>query len=218
LIDPDIEKRVIVAPVSSTITEVELREFIDEIRPYKFRSVIVDEYYLDLALQLLRGSGKRVGIVFSYPHGGMTTETKVRLTEIAVNKGSDIIVPLNMNAIKSGDYKAAMDDLKSIISTVHGKVDVIALPQVAILTLVEIAKVCDMILEAGTNIVKTNTGLGLGETLLEHVEFIKRRYKDDLIIEISGGIRNLEQAREFVKAGADRIHTSSWKQVIGLED
>ena len=45
-------------------------------------------------------------------------------------------------------------------------------------------------------------------------EALKEYYGDKIKIKASGGIRTKEQVIEFIKAGADRIGTSSAKQIL----
>lgn len=215
--DKNIEKRLIAAPIEPDMSEGAIRKFAEELNQYDYYSVIVDEYYIDLALKLFKKP--KVGIIVSYPLGGMTTETKVRLTEIAVEKGcSEIDLSPNYVAIKSGDLETARADLKAVYEAAKNKLDVVCVPQVGLMTLEELKTICDMCLEIGINIVKTNSGLNLGKSEKEHIRYIKELYGDKMEIEVSGGVRNLDQAKAFVDSGADRVHSSTWKQAIGAEN
>lgn len=215
--DKEIEQRLIAAPIKPDMTEEEMRKFANELNNYDYYSIIVDEYYLDLAFQLFKKN--RVGLIVSYPLGGMTTETKVKLTEIAVKKGcSEINVCPNYNALKSGDIETVKSDLKAVFNAANGKLDVVAVPQVGLMTLEEIKKICDICLEIGIYIFKTNSGMNLGKSEPEHIEYMRRLYGNRIEIEVSGGVRNLNQARASVRAGANRVHSSTWKLVIGAED
>lgn len=217
MIDKDIEKRLIAAPVEPEMTEEKMREFAIELNKYDYHSVIVDEYNLDLAFKLFKKN--RVGLIVSYPLGGMTTETKIRLTKIAVKKGcSEINVCPNYNALKSGDFDTVENDLKAVHKAADGKLDIIAVVQVGLMTTEEIKKICDICLEIGIYMFKTNSGMNLGKSELEHILYMRRLYGNRIEIEVSGGVRDLNQARAFVKAGADRVHSSTWKQVIGISD
>jgi deoxyribose-phosphate aldolase len=120
----------------------------------------------------------------------------------------------NYNALKSGDLETVRKDLEAISAVANGKLDVVVVPQVGLMTLDEIKTLCDICLSLGINKFKTNSGMGLGKTELEHVMFMRRVYGDKIEIEASGGVRTLSQAKAFVKAGADRIHSSTWKDVI----
>lgn len=217
MIDHNIEKRLIAAPIESNITEKDIRKFAEDLNKYNYHSVIVDEYNIDLAIQLFKKP--RVGLIVSYPFGGMTTETKVKLTQIAVSKGcSEINICLNYVAVKSGDFNTVKADLEAVYKAAKNKLDIIVVPQVGLMTLAEIKVICDMCLEIGINKFKTNSGLDLGKSEVEHIRYMRKIYGKKIEIEVSGGVRNLDLAKQFIEAGADRVHSSTWKQVIGAAE
>ncbi|MDR1774496.1 MAG: deoxyribose-phosphate aldolase, partial [Clostridioides sp.] len=77
------------------------------------------------------------------------------------------------------------------------------------LTKEEIVELCEVIIKSNADFVKTSTGFGTSGANLEDVELIKKCVGDKIKIKASGGIRNYEQGKEFIEAGADRIGTSS---------
>jgi deoxyribose-phosphate aldolase len=217
MFDKNIAKRMIAAPMEAGISEDDIRGFAGELNKYDYYSIICDQINIELCQELFRKP--RVGVMVSYPFGGMTTETKVRLTEIAIEKGcSEINICPDYVAIKSGDYETAKKDMEAVYKAADNKLDIVLVPMVGLMTLEEIKNICDMCLEIGIHILKTNAGLGMSKSEVEHIRYIKRMYGDKIQIEVSGGVRNLEQAREFVSLGADRVHTSTWKSVIDVED
>jgi len=214
MVDKNIEKRLIAEPVGPGITEDYIRGFARELNRYDYYSIICDEYNIDLAFKLF--NKPRLGIMISYPFGGMTTETKVRLMEIAVSKGcSEINLCPNYAAIKSGDFKTVKRDLEAVYKAADNKLDIVLVLMVGRMTLNEIKAICDMCLEIGIHILKTDAGFNLGKLEFEHVRYIKRIYGDKIEIEVSGGIQNLEQAQEFVNLGVDRVHSNACKEVVG---
>jgi|LSQX01.2.fsa_nt_gb deoxyribose-phosphate aldolase len=214
----ELERRLIVAPIATDISEEEVRAEINETKGFEFRSIIVEQHYVPTAKAVLANEKVRLGMTVSYPLGAMTTETKVMLAEYACSQGLDEIdLSLDYNAIKSNDFAKAQADLQKVVDAVRGRLDIVAIPLVAKMTLAELNSICQMILQTGVSRIKTNSGMNLGNTELEHIEFIKRRFQDRIVIEASGGIRAKEQAERYIRAGADCIHTSTWRQVLGLE-
>ena len=138
--------------------------------------------------------------------------------EKAIEYGcSEVDVSPKFNYIKSDKFNLVKKDLAAMVAASKGKLDIVALPQVGKMTLEEIEKICRLFLEVGINIIKTNSGFGQGRTEIEHVSFIRRKLGKSLQIEVSGGVRTLEDALAFIAAGVDRIHSSTWKAIIGLE-
>ncbi len=214
MIDQDMAKRMILAPLTTEMTESGIREFAKDVKNVDFYSVIVDEFYISLARELF--PKKRVGTIISYPLGGFTTETNVKLIERALSfQCSEIDVSPKFNYMKSGKWDLVKKDLEAIVKAVGGKMDIVALPQVAKMTFEEIEQVCRLFLEVGIKIIKTNSGFWQGSTAIEHVKFIRRVIGKELQIEVSGGVRTKKDAEEYIEAGVDRIHSSTWKNIIG---
>jgi len=202
--------------IEADITEADIKAFVGDVKPYGFPSLAVDLPYIDLLRELLSGTKTRVTTVSSYPLGGMTTETKIRQVQYASEHGAyDIDVSMNYLAIKSGDFGAAAEDVRRVVEAA-GSLKIVMIPQVAILTNEEKLRTCEALLGAGCRTIKTASGFGW-KTEVEDVLLIKRRFGDDLEIEVSGGVRTTEDALAMLKAGAEKLHTSTAFQVMGLD-
>lgn len=216
MVDLELAKKMVLAPLTTETSEKDIREFADDLKGIEVYSIIVDEYYIPLAKEIL--PGRRIGTIVSYPLGSLTAEVNKKLIQKALDyECSEIDFSPKFNHIKSKKYDLVSKELKEIVDIAGGKLDIVALPQVGQMTLAEIEKTCSLFLDAGINIIKTNSGLNQGTTEIEHVKFIKRKFSDSLEIEISGGVRTREQALAYLKIGADRIHSSTWKQIIGID-
>lgn len=214
MIDREMAKRMILAPLTTDMNERGIQEFAMDIENIPIYSVIVDEFYIPFAKRVM--PDRRIGTIASYPLGGFTTEVNVRLIEKAVEFGcSEVDVSPKFNFIKSGRYDLVRQDLKAIVKASKGMLDIVAVPQVAQMTLEEIEKTCKLFLDIGINIIKTNSGFNQGTTQIEHVMFIRRKFGHNLQIEVSGGVRTREEAMEYIDAGVERIHSSTWKAIIG---
>ncbi|MGL5963931.1 MAG: deoxyribose-phosphate aldolase, partial [Fusobacteriaceae bacterium] len=62
--------------------------------------------------------------------------------------------------------------------------------------------------------VKTSTGFGTGGATLEDLKLMKSVVGDKVKIKAAGGVKDLATAEEFIKAGADRLGTSSGVQLV----
>jgi len=210
----DLAKKLVTSLIEADVTEDAIRKFIEKWREYPLRAIAVDLPYIEVAKELLEGTGIRLTTTISYPLGGMTTETKIRQIEYAIDKGADEVdVSMNYNAIKSGDFDTVLDDVKRVVEAAGDKIEVIMVPQTHILTNEEKVKVCNVIFEGGVRAIKTNSGFGY-VTRPEDVILIRREFGDKFRIEVSGGVRTTEQALEMLKLGAGNIHTSTPDQVL----
>jgi deoxyribose-phosphate aldolase len=210
----ELAKKLITSLIESNVTENDIKKFIRETKEYPFHGIAVDLPYLELTKKLLHGTGIRLIAPISYPLGGMTTETKIRQLQYAIEKGADEAnVSLNYSAIKSGDFAKVLDDLKRVVEAAKSKIEIVAVLQSPILTNEEKVKVCNLIFDAGVRAIKVASGFGWN-TRPEDVMLIRREFRDKFRIEASGGIRTTEQALEMFALGADLCHTSTWQKVL----
>jgi deoxyribose-phosphate aldolase len=210
----ELARKLATSLIEADVTEDDVKKFIEKAKKNPFRAIAVDLPYLELAKKLLQGTGIRLTAVISYPLGGMTTETKIRQLEYAIEKSADEAdVSLNYNAIRSDDFATTSDDLKRVVKAAGDKIEIVAVLQSAILTNEEKIKVCNLIYEVGVRAIKVASGFGWN-TRPEDVILIRREFGDKFRIEASGGIRTTEQALEMLRLGAANCHTSTWEKVL----
>jgi deoxyribose-phosphate aldolase len=212
----ELAKCIISSLIEADVTSSDVTKFVTELKPYGFASLAVDLPYLDLTFDLLKDVPTQVTTVASYPLGGMTTEVKVKQVEYArQHRAYDIDVSMNYLAIKSGDFSTVEEEVRRIVNTA-GDLKIVMIPQVSILTNDEKAKTCEALLKGGCSSIKTASGFGW-KTEVESIVFIKRLFGDDIHIEVSGGVRTNQDAMNALAAGAEKIHTSTVFQVLGLD-
>ena len=214
MIDKDLIKRMVLAPLTTETTASDIIQFSKDIEGLEPYSVLVDEYYIPLAKELM--PDRKIGTIIAYPFGGFTTEMKVEMTKKAVALGcSEFDIGAQYSYIKSGRFDLAKDDMLKVVEASQGKLDIVGMAQVGQMTLEELEKICKMFLECGIHIVKTNSGMNQGSTVIEHISFMRRVFGDTLEIEVSGGVRTGDDAYRYIDAGVNRVHSSVWKNVIG---
>ena len=84
---------------------------------------------------------------------------------------------------------------------------------------VEAARICE---RAGADFIKTSTGFATGVKVtgatLADIELLRKNLKTTTQIKASGGVKDFNSAVAFLKAGANRLGTSSGVQILnGLE-
>lgn len=211
----ELSRRLITSIIKADATENTVKDFINREKGELFGGIAVDLPYLDLAKELLQGTGTRLIALASYPLGGMTTATKIRQLEYAIANGADEInVSMNYSAIKSGDLERVAAEIETVAEMAAQKIEVLMIPQTHILTNEEKIEVCRVILEGGINGIKLNSGLGWN-TRPEDVILLRREFGSEFRIDVSGGVRTLGQVEEYLELGADYIHTSTPGQVLG---
>ena len=85
--------------------------------------------------------------------------------------------------------------------------------ETSLLTREEMVKAALCARDAGAAFVKTSTGYFGEGAKAEDVRLLKDTVKGACSVKASGGIKTAEQFREMLAAGADRIGTSSGKEI-----
>ena len=73
---------------------------------------------------------------------------------------------------------------------------------------------CRICIEANADYVKTSTGFGPSGAAIEDIRLIKKTVGDSIKIKAAGGIKTRTFADDLIKAGADRLGTSSSIAII----
>ena len=108
------------------------------------------------------------------------------------------------------------EELKPFVDIMEGKI-LKMIYFASLLSEDEQLRAAEMALELGIPYLKTNTGFGF-VTSTDQVKLIKDRYHDEIKVMASGGVRTKEDAIAMIKAGADRIATSSSFKIVDSFD
>ena len=213
----DMPKYIITSLIEADVTKDHIQDFLTRVKPHGFLSVAVDLPFVDMAVEFLKDVDTHVTTVSSYPLGGMTTETKLNQVAFAREHGVfDIDVSMNYFAIKSGKFADVEDEVRRIMGEAQS-VKVVLIPQVGILTNNEKAKTVEALLKGGCTNIKTGSGFGW-TTEVEDVVFLKRKFGDDLHIEVAGGVRTYDDAMAMMNAGAEILHSSTAFKICGIDE
>lgn len=180
-----------------------------------FCSVCINPYWVPLAAKLLQGTPVKVCTVIGFPLGATSTRTKAFEAEEAIARGAnEVDMVLNVGALKTGDYDSVVNDIKAVVKTASGKAIVKVILETGLLNEAEKIKACELVVAAGANFVKTSTGFGPGGATVNDIALMRRTVGPDIGVKASGGVRDYQTAIAMIKAGANRIGTSSGIQII----
>ena len=105
-----------------TMTDRELEEGCRLAARYGVASVCIKPYFVSRAVELLRGTGVKVGAVIGFPHGNSTTECKRYETEIACRDGAvEIDMVVNVGKALGGDWDYVERDVKAVCDEAHAR-------------------------------------------------------------------------------------------------
>jgi deoxyribose-phosphate aldolase len=196
-------------------TEEQIKKLCKEARENKFASVCINPHYVPLAVECLRGSDVKVCTVIGFPLGASTTRTKVaEAKEVVENGAGEVDMVINIGALKSGDIDAVRNDIESVVIAVKDRALVKVIIETCLLTDEEKVKACQIAKMAGADFVKTSTGFSTGGATVEDVKLMRQVVGSEMGVKASGGVRSFATAMEMIKAGANRLGTSSGVAIV----
>jgi len=192
-------------------TEADIRKLCAEAREYHFYSVCVNSSYVELASMELSGSQTKVCAVVGFPLGAMELNSKAfEADQACLHGATEIDMVIHVGALKEGRFDYVANDIAAVVSVAadyDAKVKVIL--ETCLLTKEEIVKACELSVQAGADFVKTSTGFSTSGAAAEDVSLMRATVGDRAQVKASGGIRDIEKAKEMIAAGADRLGTSA---------
>ena len=197
-----------------TATPEDIIELCNEAKTHNFYSVCVNGCYVSLAKDHLKDSEVKIAAVIGFPLGASTPESKIREAKIAIEHGADEIdMVMNIGFLKGEWYEAVATEIAEIKKAIGSCVLKVIL-ETCYLTDEEIKKACQLSKRANADFVKTSTGFGSGGATEKAVEIMLDEVGDVLKVKASGGIRDAETAKKYIKIGVSRLGTSSGIAIV----
>ena len=198
----------------ATATEVE--KLCREAAEFHFATVCVNPTWVAFGARLLRGSGVGVCSVVGFPLGATTPDVKQYETRRAIFDGAtEIDMVINVGALKSGDLRLVEQDIEAVTTPCResGVVSKVII-EAALLSEEEKVTASTLTKAAGADFVKTSTGFGPGGATIGDVMLMRRVVGDSVGVKAAGGVRDLEQMRALVAAGASRVGASAGVRIV----
>lgn len=194
--------------------EEDIRLICEQAAAHSFAAVCINPSFVRTAADILHGTDVAVCTVVGFPLGATTTNVKAAEASQAVSNGAaEIDMVINIGALKSKNYDHVRADIKAVVEAAStGIVKVII--ETYYLSDQEKITACRLAAEVGAHYVKTSTGFGTSGATPEDVALMRRSIPDGMGVKAAGGIRTLEHALAMIKAGANRIGTSSGIAII----
>lgn len=160
-----------------------------------------------LCATLLRGSGVLVTTVIGFPHGGVTTATKLAETREMLAAGAvELDMVLNIGRLRSGDHGYVEDEIRAVVEAAHaGGALVKVILENAYLTDTEKVTGCRLAERAGADFVKTSTGFAPTGSTLADLTLMRATCSARVRVKAAGGVRTLDDALAVRAVGASRF-------------
>lgn len=200
-------------------TREDIIRLCDEAKSHHFYAVCVPPYHVQTAKKELAKTPVKIVTVVGFPLGYATVASKVEEAKKAIISGADEVdMVMNIAAFKSGDFATVQNDIQAVTTACHlQNKQVKVIIETAYLTAEEIDKACHICIDCEVDFVKTSTGFAPEGANVEAIKLIRSVLPPKIKIKASGGIRTQEFALELIKAGANRLGTSSSLNIIQIE-
>jgi deoxyribose-phosphate aldolase len=187
-----------------------------EARQFGFASVCVNPYWVPHAMEVLRDGYSRVCTVIGFPLGASQPDIKLAEARQALEEGAaELDMMLNIGALRSGFHAQVREEVVDLADAAHGEGAILkVILETCLLTRDEKLAACEIAAEAGADFVKTSTGFSASGATVEDVRLMRDAVGSGIGVKASGGVRTWAALQEMVKAGANRIGTSSGLNIL----
>lgn len=198
-----------------TMTGHEVDQLIQDAVEEQFIGVCVPSFWVKKVKRELRDQDIQVVTVIGFPFGFEDTATKVAETNEAIRQGADELdLVWSQTAFHSGMNWPKIE-IAQIAKICHAEERILkVIIETAYLNPEQLREACMICQDAGVDFVKTSTGYAPSGAKVEDIKLMRETLSSAIGIKASGGIKTLEFALELIKAGADRIGTSSAKAIM----
>ena len=196
-------------------TEADIRTLCDDALAFGTASVCIPPSYVRFAKDYL-GARLAVCTVIGFPNGYATTKAKVAETACAIEDGADEIdMVINIGWLKDRRYTDLVEEIRAVKAACQGRILKVIIETCRLLDEEKI-EMCRIVAEAGADYIKTSTGFSSGGATPADIA-ICAAHRGPLLIKAAGGISSFDDAREFIRLGADRLGTSRLVRIAKQE-
>jgi len=201
LIPVPLLRKIELALLAPTLSKIEIEAGCATAIHHDCVSVFVKPHYIEVARKALKDTHIKVISVIGFPHGGVTTATKMYETQDLLQRGADeLAMVINVGALRDHDDLAVKNDMQGVLKTARGKPITVIL-ETPLLNEEEKRRACKLVEAAGATMVMTATGFTPSSTTLDDVRLI-RATSPGLKIRALGGIASQTDALAMIEAGA----------------
>ena len=194
----------------------DIKKVCDEAKEMKVASVCIPPAYVKQASEYLQNEIP-VCTVIGFPLGYNTTKIKIAEAKDAVENGAkEIDMVINIGDAKAGLFDKIEEEIRQIKEAIGSNILKVII-ETCYLTEDEKIALCKAVSSAKADFIKTSTGFGTNGATLEDVKLMKENVAEGVAVKAAGGVKTIEDAENFINAGATRLGTSSICQVLKNE-
>ena len=187
-----------------------------EAREFSFASVCLNSCWVSLAESQLSGSAVRICTVVGFPLGANESLIKTIEADMALSQGAtELDMVINIGWLRSGEFHPVQKEIAEMANMCHSRGAILkVILETCLLSDEEKTTACRLAAEADADYVKTSTGFSKSGATVEDVALMRSVVGSEMGVKASGGVRTLDALTRMVRAGANRIGTSSGVAIV----
>lgn len=194
--------------LKATADWADIRKLCDEAVAWKTASVCIPPAFVP-RVKAAYGDNLVICTVIGFPLGYNSAEVKAFEAAKAISEGAaEVDMVVNLGDVKAGSFDKITAEI-AMVKKAAGDHILKVIVETCYLTDEEKITMCKCITEGGADYIKTSTGFGTGGASFDDVLLFKKHIGPSVKIKASGGIRSQEDMEAFIRAGCDRLGTSS---------
>lgn len=184
-----------------------IKETLDDGMKYGVASACIPPCFVTRAKEYV-GDRLPICTVIGFPLGYCETAAKLTEAREALASGADELdMVINIGALREGRRGYVRDEIAAL-KDVCGERILKVIIETCLLTEDEKKLMCELVSEAHADFIKTSTGFSASGATREDVALLRRYVAPEVRVKAAGGIRDLSDAADFIRLGADRLGTS----------
>jgi deoxyribose-phosphate aldolase len=222
----EFRKKIELSLVNQYLCDKDIFDICQNAKNIKIGVICANPTYVKAVKMFLENTKINISANVGFPFGTNLTEVKVFETKKAIVDGANQIdMVMNVGALKSQKDDFVYSDIKEIVREAKKKdVLVKVIIESWVLNEEEKIRACKIVESAGADILKTTTGVKtqylykinsnpVGATV-EDIVLFRSILGRNIKIKASGGIYDIKNAIELLKAGADQLGVSKGLELI----
>lgn len=195
----------------------DIKKLCDEAVEYQTASVCIPPCYIS-RIKEAYGDNINICTVIGFPLGYNTTEVKAAEVKQAIADGAkEVDMVINIADVKNGEYDKVEREIAALKEAAGNNILKVII-ETCYLTDDEKIAMCKAVTNAGADYIKTSTGFGTDGARIEDIELFQKHIGPKVKIKAAGGVKTVEDLERFLKAGCDRIGTSSAVKMLKGEE
>ncbi len=212
----EIAKMIDHALLLPTLTDVEVRAGIEMSLLYDVASVCIMPCRLADCSDALRGSDVLPSTTIGFPHGLVSTASKLKEAHLALEQGCrELDMVVNLSHVKSRRFAEVEAEVKELVELTHARKQKLKLIfENAYLQDSEKIRLCEIATNLKVDWVKTSTGFAPSGATAADVSLMRKHAGSEIQVKAAGGVRCLEDLLLMRSLGATRVGASATVKIL----